>query len=429
MPANRDDSTITHPAADRLGRADGRTPDRSALRVVVFGAQSEPAVVRANHPMAIGRTPDCDIALNDERVSRVHARLVRRPGSRAFIEDLGARNGLFLNGEQIKTASIRAGDVIRLGDSVLCIDTATPSGSDPGWRIATASASLDRDLEKLARRSDPVLLSGPTGAGKTWHARQLANLRRSGAPFIHVNCAAIPSTLAETELFGSAKGAYTGASAERAGLFEAANGGVLFLDEVTSLPPDMQAKLLVVLDTHEIRRVGSTRATAVDVQVVAATNEDIHGAIAAGRFRRDLFFRLAACEVNIAPLSLRRCEIVAHAARLLGLDDHRAFDPGALEALLLWPWEGNLRELANFCASVPPGTTRITLDHLPTRMTDRVEDLRRASARRNSRRPTAAEITDALDLNDWNVSATARHMTVHRTQLQRWIEHYRIVRP
>jgi DNA-binding NtrC family response regulator len=213
-------------------------------------------------------------------------------------------------------------------------------------------------LRELIRRAAPsegrVLVTGENGTGKELVARALhAGSRRSAAPFVKLNCAAVPAELIESELFGHEKGAFTGAVAARRGKFELADGGTLFLDEVGDMPPAMQAKVLRVLQEGELERVGGQQTLKVDARVLAATNKDLQAEVAAGRFREDLYYRLAVVLVHVPPLRERKEDVPELAARFLEESCQRngrrpmAFAREALAALQGHRWPGNVRELRN----------------------------------------------------------------------------------
>ena len=217
-----------------------------------------------------------------------------------------------------------------------------------------ASRALEAQLARLAPSDASVLVVGETGTGKELVARRLHQLSsRSGGPFVAVNCGALADGLVDAELFGHEKGAFTGALRTQPGWFEAANGGTLLLDEVGDLPLPMQVKLLRVLQEREVVRVGARQAIPVDVRVVSATNVDLDGAVASGRFREDLLFRLNVATLALPPLRARPGDIRPLAGHFLDLYRRRlgrpelAFSPAALAALAAYGWPGNIRELEN----------------------------------------------------------------------------------
>jgi two-component system, NtrC family, response regulator AtoC len=237
-------------------------------------------------------------------------------------------------------------------------------------------------LRRLARSELPVLLQGETGAGKEMAAWALhAWSPRAGGPFVPVNCAALPETLVESELFGCRRGAFSGADRDRIGLFESASGGTLFLDEVGELSPAAQAKLLRALDGKEITRLGAVTATPVDTRVVAATNRDLAALVAASRFREDLYFRLNAAQVALPALRQRPLDIPVLAATLLARACARAgrrpmrISDHALQMLEAHDFPGNVRELANameYAAAIADGEV-LEPHHLPPRVSRRTE--------------------------------------------------------
>jgi two-component system, NtrC family, response regulator GlrR len=221
-------------------------------------------------------------------------------------------------------------------------------GNSPA--ISQVMAALDR----FAPSSAPVLITGESGTGKELVARALHySGPRSHRPFLTVNCAAIPETLFESELFGHARGAFTGAVTSRHGVFEAANGGTVFMDELGELPLSMQAKLLRVLESGEVTKLGSTEPKKIDVRLVTATNRDLGTEVKAGRFREDLYYRVRVCPVPLPPLRERPEDIaplVFHHVTLISEREHRPeprFSAAAIDKLLQCQWPGNVRELIN----------------------------------------------------------------------------------
>jgi len=246
----------------------------------------------------------------------------------------------------------------------------------PASLVASSPAML-RTLD-LARRvaqvDSTVLITGESGAGKERLARFIHDeSARTAGPFLAINCAAVPETLLESELFGHVRGSFTGASQDRAGLFEAANGGTLLLDEIGDVPPAMQVKLLRVLQEREVRRVGENRSRPINVRVLAATNRDLLADVHAARFRQDLYYRLRVVEVVVPPLRERREDILPLARHLLGAAAKRfgkkapTLAPEAAHALLQYAWPGNVRELENALerAVALARSERIGVDDLP----------------------------------------------------------------
>jgi transcriptional regulator with PAS, ATPase and Fis domain len=229
--------------------------------------------------------------------------------------------------------------------------------------------------ERIASSEAPVLVSGESGCGKERIARLIHECSaRSDAPFVAVNCGALPEGLLESELFGHVRGAFTGADRDREGLFEAASGGILLLDEVGELPQQLQVKLLRVLQDGEVRRVGATRSKAVDARVVAATNRDLGEMVAARAFRKDLYYRLNVLRIDVPPLRERRDDVLplAHAFLRRGCVRYRcgpcSLSAEALDALLAYPWPGNVRELEHAmerAVIVAEGKPKIEVTDLP----------------------------------------------------------------
>ncbi|SHG53920.1 DNA-binding transcriptional response regulator, NtrC family, contains REC, AAA-type ATPase, and a Fis-type DNA-binding domains [Hydrocarboniphaga daqingensis] len=215
------------------------------------------------------------------------------------------------------------------------------------------SQQLLHYLEQVSPSEAPVLIIGETGTGKELIARHIHHLSRRRGPFVAVNCGAISEQLADSELFGHEQGAYTGANTRREGWFEAANGGTLFLDEIGDLPLSLQVKLLRVLQECEVTRLGSRRAIPIDIRLVAATNVDLNDAVAAQRFRLDLFYRLNIAQLRVPPLRERISDIMPLAQHFLGVYAQKlnttrpSFSAAAITALEAYAWPGNIRELEN----------------------------------------------------------------------------------
>jgi transcriptional regulator with PAS, ATPase and Fis domain len=230
------------------------------------------------------------------------------------------------------------------------------------------------EAERAASAAVSVLITGETGTGKEVLARTIHNISpRSDKPFIPINCAALPDTMIESELFGHEAGAFTGAQKKKPGLIEIADGGILFLDEISSTKPEMQAKLLRMLDEHKFRRVGGVKEIAVDVQILAASNRDLPAMIADGEFREDLYYRLKVVDLHLPPLRERIGDIPALAGNFLRQINMRVgsniegITPRAIDALKTHSWPGNIRELRHVIerASLFCDEEMIDLAHLP----------------------------------------------------------------
>jgi len=237
---------------------------------------------------------------------------------------------------------------------------------------SAAMQRIFRLIELLNDNDATVLVTGESGTGKELVARALHARSGRRGPFVAVNCAALPSELLESELFGHVRGAFTGALRDREGRFEAAHGGTLFLDEIGDMPPALQVKLLRVLQDHSFERVGDSRTRHVDVRVIAATHVDLRAAVSAGRFREDLFYRLRVVPIHVPPLRERRDDLtllIPHLLERIGQRRGRALrlSAAALDVLVQWEWPGNVRELENaleYATALCDGQT-IRVEHLP----------------------------------------------------------------
>ena len=314
-----------------------------------------------------------------------------------------------------------------------------PDVDEPLGIVAKSSAMLA--LVDLARRvaqvDSTVILSGESGSGKERVARLVHDeSSRSTGPFIAVNCGAITETLLESELFGHARGAFTGATYDRPGLFEAASGGTLFLDEIAEVSSAMQVKLLRAIQEREIRRVGENKSRAFDVRILAATNRDLAEAVERGSFRQDLYYRLKVVELHIPPLRERTPDILPLARVLLAEAADRMkrkivnLSPQAADQLLRYPWPGNVRELENAMerAVALARGPRVEAEDLP-------EDIRQARLRpivTGQVRPLSEieeeYIRAALDLNDGNQARTAQQLKIGSATLYRKLKRYGLIR-
>jgi len=294
--------------------------------------------------------------LTDRAVSRLHAELDPRDDG-LWVRDLGSRNGTFLEGIRVVAACIPNGAKLQLGRTEIAIRYAEQPIPVELWPSAqfgalvgasVAMRELFAKLSRVAHSAASVLIEGETGTGKELAAKAIhdASPRASG-PFIVIDCAALPETLLEAELFGHAKGAFTGALAARPGAIEEADGGTVFLDEIGELPLSMQPKLLRVLESRTVRRIGETQPRAVDVRFISATHRDLRTLANNRAFREDVYFRLAVLPLTIPPLRERPGDIPLLIDHLLSREG-AVISPDLLRDLASRPWFGNVRELRNF---------------------------------------------------------------------------------
>ncbi len=327
--------------------------------VILSGNHKGTSVVLGGHTR-IGKSNDNDIVLTDDTVSRHHCELLRAPDG-IHVRDLESTNGTRVDGTRIREAVLGSGQVLKVGEVEISIrptqqrmevlpSDKTSFGSAIGQSLAMRT--IFGVFERIAPTDATVLLEGETGTGKDVLARAIHQLSpRAKGPFIVVDCGAVSYSLIESELFGHERGAYTGAVSSRQGAFELADGGTVFLDEIGELPLDVQPKLLRVLETKELRKVGGNKTIKTNVRVIAATKRDLTREVQAGKFREDLYFRLAVVPVTVPPLRARREDIPAlvngmlRAAATTG--EPLTVSAETMQALMAHDWPGNVRELRN----------------------------------------------------------------------------------
>ena len=263
--------------------------------------------------LIVGRDAGCTVQLDGHDVSRRHAALRKvGPEAGATITDLGSRNGVRVNGRPIATAPLAAQDVVRLGGWIGVV-TAAPGEVEeiaPGLWGGAAMRAAVAPLRGVAASDLPIVLEGETGTGKEVVAGALHRWSGRSGPLVAVNCAALPEALAEGELFGYRRGAFTGADRASPGFFRAADGGTLLLDEISDLPLALQAKLLRVLEQREVQPLGEARPVPIDVRVVVAGQQSLTESVRAGRFRADLLARLDGLTIQLPPLRQRREDVL-----------------------------------------------------------------------------------------------------------------------
>ena len=309
----------------------------------------------------VGSHASNDIVLRDPMVSRFHCRLVREDGGWR-LRDTGSMNGTKLDGVRVRDADVATEAVLAVGESTIRVRAGAPQKEDlvpmlPSFgALAGTSLPMRRLfalLEKIAQSDINVLIEGESGTGKELVATEIMQRSaRADKPFVVVDCGAISPNLVESELFGHIRGAFTGADRDRMGAFETADGGTVFLDEIGELPLELQPKLLRALEAREIRRVGESRARRVNVRVISATNRELEREVNKGRFREDLYFRLAVVGVRVPALRERLDDLLILIRTFLSHlgvpEEERLFPPAVLAEMSKHDWPGNVRELRNY---------------------------------------------------------------------------------
>jgi DNA-binding NtrC family response regulator len=365
MPTDsKDPASLTRPSS----RHTMVVTDRSEIRlqrcklVQMTGAAKGFEFELLSQQTRIGSATDCDLVVNDATVSQHHFGIDRDEQS-YLVRDLESTNGTFLDNARVKEAYIRPGSIIRAGEVYFRFEPVyerielVPSETTEFAGLMGTSFRMREIfavLEKVAPTEATILLQGETGTGKGAVARAIHQGSNRGAgPFVIFDCGAIAPTLVESELFGHERGAFTGAVQQRRGALEQASAGTLFIDELSSLAIDLQPKLLRALEDREFTRVGSNKQIKMDCRIIAATQRDLWSEVSVGRFREDLYFRLAVVTIPLPPLRDRREDIPLLADRFLTdlanptAKSFDALDTATKQRLLAHEWPGNIRELRN----------------------------------------------------------------------------------
>ena len=393
--------------------------------------------------VVIGKHESCDVVLHDDTVSRFHCD-VTIEGGRAVVRDLESRNGTVLDGVAVATAYARSGSILTLGTTRVRVDLGDDHVVVPRSERSQFGGLVGRShamrtafalLERAAATDATVLLEGETGTGKEAAAEAIhAESTRRNGPLLVIDCGAIPPDLLESELFGHERGAFTGAVGARQGAFEAANGGTIFLDEIGELVADLQPKLLRALEKREVKRVGANHYTPIDVRIIAATNRNLRTEVNAGRFRPDLFFRLAVVTISLPPLREVREDmplIVSSILERLGTTEEEAKPlrtPDFIDYLSSHAWPGNVRELRNYLERCIALQTRVALaeDTQPKRpLVDARIGLRQAREAWNH----ACEqvyLEELLRAHNNNVSSAARAAGIDRPYFYRLLWRHKL---
>lgn len=410
--------------------------------------------------VVIGRDDAADVRLPVKAVSRRHAEIYWSQG-RWFIRDLGSTNGTIVDGERITETELEAMHEVRIGDAILkfveqdaesLMRYRLDGTMSPGYtRLAAQPGSavggfvLDRicaELERIAKTSLAILLLGESGTGKEVIAREVHRLSGRQGAFRAVNCGAIPENLIESELFGYKKGAFSGADRDKAGIFKAADGGTLLLDEIGDMPEQAQVKLLRVLQNREVYPVGATAPEHVDVRVVCATHRDLGKLQGQGDFRQDLFGRINEYQLSLPPLRERKEDIYLLVRTFLERHGRPDLTPSfsLMTGLLHYEWPYNVRELEaciKRCIALTDGPI-LNEQLLPDAVRDAMSDYGNAQSkappqasspsppRPYGETPSEEQLREMLTRHQGNVAAVGRELGKARMQVHRWMKKYGI---
>ncbi len=353
MSGDSGSDRVTQARRDLLGYTEQQP---RSCATVAWSDAAGPHNIKVEGRAVLGSASGVDLVIADPMVSRLHAELEHRAEG-LWIRDLGSTNGTRVNQIRVESACVPDGAHLKLGSTTLVVNPGAASTSIELWPLdsfgplvgkSTVMRAMFARLARIAATDSTVLIEGETGTGKdiVAHALHEASLRLA-KPMVVVDCAALPENLLEAELFGHAKGAFTGAGAARAGAIESAEGSTVFLDEVGELPLSMQPKLLRTIESHSVRRLGETAYRTVDVRFVSATHRDLRRMVNAGAFREDLYFRLAVVPLHVPPLREHPEDIEMLVEHFLpaGASD---LSVETLKELTGRSWLGNVRELRNF---------------------------------------------------------------------------------
>jgi DNA-binding NtrC family response regulator len=426
-------------ATEAVGR---RPPTVARFRLVAVEGPAPGTVWESTSDRcSIGSHPSNDLVIEDSTVSRFHCEVRLEPRHGVRVYDLESRNGTFLDGVNVQQATLRDDSLIKLGRSTLRFELGEERNSLPlsdatqfGGLIGVSVAMRTTFalLERAAQSDATVLLEGETGTGKEGAAESIhaASARRNG-PFVVVDCSALPSHLLESELFGHEHGAFTGSVGRRIGAFEEAHEGTIFLDEIGELAPELQPKFLRVLESREVRRLGSNTYQSLNVRVIAATNRDLRAEVNQGRFRSDVYFRLAVVKVGLPALRSRPEDIpalVEHMLSSLGATPEHAAalrTPEFIAGLFRAAWPGNVRELRNYIERCYVMRQPLPLDdaahaHAPATSVAIDAKLSYEEARQRALEQFERLYLDGLlKLHGGNVARAARSADMNRVYLHR----------
>jgi DNA-binding NtrC family response regulator len=426
---------------------------RKCRLVVVEGPDSGKELVSEKEWLKVGSHASNDLILSeDPTISRQHFEI--RSTERGYLlSDLNSTNGTFIDGRRVEKAYLTPNSKVIVGSTTLAFapfDEQVKVEPDSDGKLGgmVGKSMKMRQIFGLIRKVAPmdmsVVIQGETGTGKELVARAVHEFStRKDGPMVVIDCGAIPPNLIESELFGHEKGAFTGATHARAGAFERAKGGTIFLDELGELQIELQPKLLRVLENREVRRVGGNQVVPVDVRVVAATNRDLQKEVKGGTFREDLYFRLSVITVAL-PALRQRAEDIPHIVRaslsapeIIGKHGHKRFTEAAMAQMQAYGWPGNVRELMNVISHVlafTPGDD-IDIPHLPARVRGQAKDASLSYNEMLSFKDAKEELlenfereylTQLLQRCEGNISRAARDSGLHRKSIERLVKKYQL---
>ena len=440
--------------ATRTLRVESGTLKLRRCRIsVVAGPDAGLELVSDQERIRIGAHRANDLVLSQDRAaSRQHCE-VHRTDRGYLLVDLDSTNGTLLEGRRIERAYLAAGSTIRAGLSTLVFTPmdqevrVEPDREEQLGGMVGHSLQMRRVvglIKKIAPMDVPVVIQGETGTGKELVARAIHELSaRRGAPFVVLDCGAIPPSLIESELFGHERGAFTGAVASRPGAFERASGGTIFLDELGELRFDLQPKLLRVLENGELRRVGGNSLVRVDARVLAATHRDLLKETQGGQFREDLYFRLSVINIQLPSLRERPEDVLPILERTLAdpetIAQHgrKRFTPAAAERLASYPWPGNVRELMNVLSHILAFSEgeEIDLSELPARVRAQVKDTPlsfnehlsfKVAKEQLLERFECEYLTQVLNRCQGKIAKAAKESGLHRKTIERLARKYQL---
>jgi DNA-binding NtrC family response regulator len=383
-------------------------------------------------PLVVGSGAGVDLRVEDPTVSGRHCSVVATAEG-VVVEDLGSRNGTFVGGARVRRAWLQGRDAsFVIGRTTVTLREKRREEPEPSACVpelighSLAIRRVADVVHKLAPLSAPTLITGESGTGKDVVARALHRLGGRSGAYVPLNVGAIPEALADAELFGHCRGAFTGAIATRAGAFELAQHGTLFLDEVAELAASLQVKLLRIVEDGQLRPVGASKATRVSVRVVSATWADLDARVTEGRFRSDLLHRLSTVVIRLPPLRQRKCDISCLAVELLGRHESelgpKRLTSAALARLVDYAWPGNVRELGSVLYRAAVASTSESLDAV------HIELPKPGVARARAEAPAAVDPLVLLERHAGNVSSAARAAGVPRSTFRSWLEKARDAR-